>query len=67
MKTYDVLISEEVAYMYRIKAKDKKEAQEIAMDKHEREVEKDKIAQSIDRCEIIDCEEVKNETNRKNK
>jgi len=55
MKTFDILISEELAYKYRIKAKDKKKAMQLAMDKHELGESKE---YSVDRCEICDCREV---------
>jgi len=58
MKTFDVLISEEVAYKYRIKAGDKELAKELAMDNHIEDIEENKMAESIDRCEVINCVEV---------
>jgi len=58
MKTYDILISEEVAYKYRIKAESIEQAEQNAMDNHTEDLEVNKIAESIDRCEIIDSVEV---------
>lgn len=55
MKKYDVLISEEICYRYRVEAKDDKEAQDLAMDIHEAEGGGD--VTTVDRCEIIDCRE----------
>jgi len=59
MKKFEVLISEEVAYKYLVEAKDEETAKEWAMANHEEELEVNKVAESIDRCEIINCEEVK--------
>ena len=58
LKQFEILISEEVAYKYKIKAKNEKDAKTFAMDNHLEELEINKIAESIDRCEIIDCQEV---------
>lgn len=57
MKTYEVLISEEVAYKYRVKAKNSKLASIKAMDKHINDIEPANI-KSVDRCEVINCEEI---------
>jgi len=58
MEEFEVLISEEVAYKYKIKAKNSEEACEFAMDNHIEEIEVNKIAQSVDRCEVIDCQSI---------
>lgn len=59
MKTYEILISEEVAYTYKIKASNEEEARELAMDNHTDEIEANKIAESVDRCEVIHSQEMK--------
>jgi len=59
MKIYEVLISEEIAYKYKIKAENERQAKEFAMDNHIEEIEANKVAESVDRCEIINCQEIK--------
>lgn len=60
LKTFEVLISEEVAYKYRLQAKNEMSAQEIAMDRHTDDKAKSILFDtSIDRCEIINCKEIK--------
>lgn len=58
MKTFEILISEEVAYRYRIKADNMEQAEGFAMDNHTEQIEANKIAESIDRCEIIESKEI---------
>ena len=56
-KTFKVLISEEVTYEYKVEAYSKNNAEIRAMNIHE--VGNPCESSSVDRCEVINCEEVK--------
>ncbi len=58
-KLFEIWVSEEVTYKYRIKASNKNQAERFALDNCDEGIDVNKIEESRDRVEIINSMEVK--------
>ena len=57
MKTYEVLVSEELAHKYKIKAESEEQAKDFAMEQCDEGIEANLLESTRDRFEVINCEE----------
>lgn len=64
LKEFEIWISEETTFKYKIKAKNLDEANEFAIDNHDEGIKANRIDESVDRFEIIYSKELENEKNK---